>query len=291
MDMKIKSLVTMLHTNQLPYKRLHAGEFIYELAPKQVGFNHKIAVPDSLRELLGENISIVVNSTSDVNSFWHSLLYSIMPEKYNDYNWHYRKIMVEQLITALDERMGRSFKSLSPMGLSLKPEHILFNTKTPTPELLFYVCLVLNINIVVYSTGMINRTEYHFPSLSYNQSLPLVIFHADDKRTYSVISVNEQSVFSADLFTSKQVAAGAPKQHPVLSKYIGTRCPPDCYAKINGLNKESAYKYNKTIELMKLKIAELRELASRLNIAGATGKLTKQDITAKIVDFIWISEN
>jgi hypothetical protein len=119
----------MLHTNQLPYKRIHAGDFIYELAPKPTGFNHKIAAPDSLRDLIGDNISIVVNSTSDVNSFWHSLLYAIMPEKYTEYNWHYRKIMVEQLITALDERLGRVFKGLSPLGLTLKQEQILFETK------------------------------------------------------------------------------------------------------------------------------------------------------------------
>jgi hypothetical protein len=290
MDMKINSLVAMLHTNQLPYKRLHAGDFIYELAPKQLGFNHKIAVPDSLRDLLGENISIVVTPTSDVNSFWHSLLYAIMPEKYTGYNWHYRKIMVEQVITALDERIGRAFKALSPLGLTLKPEHILFATKVPTPELLFYVSLILNINIVVYLTGMVNRTEYYYPTLSYDQTLPLILLHADDKRTYSVIAVNEQTVFSYDLFASKQVADQAPKQHPVLVKYIGVRCSPDAYAKINGLNREASYKYRKTLELMKLKIADLKELSSRLDIR-LTGKLTKQDLTEKIVEFIWRSEN
>jgi hypothetical protein len=284
--MNTDALIAMLHTNQLPYKRLYAGDFIYELAPKNIGFNHKVAVPDALRLLLGEHVSIGIFTLSDKDSLWHGLLYAIMPEKYESYNWHYRKLMVEQLITAMDECIGRTFaKNRVLTGSTLKPDSGVFNfhATRPSPELLFYICLVLNINIVIYYTGMFNRVEYHFPTARYDPSLPLIILHADDKPIISVISVNDQSVYDGHNFTSKQIAMGAPKEHKVLSAYAGPKCPPDIYAKISGLSDEAGLRREKSIELMKMKVANLKEYAVLMGI-NLDGRATKQMLVDKILD-------
>jgi hypothetical protein len=284
--MNTDALIAMLHTNQLPYKRLYAGDFIYELAPKNIGFNHKVAVPDALRLLLGEHVSIGIFTLSDTDSLWHGLLYAIMPEKYESYNWHYRKLMVEQLITAMDECISRTFvKNRVLTGSTLKPDSINFRATRPSPELLFYICLVLNINIVIYYTGMFNRVEYHFPTARYDPSLPLIILHADDKPIISVIAVNDQSVYDGNNFTSKQIATGAPKEHKVLSTYAGPKCPSDIYAQIFGLSEEAGFRREKSIELMKMKVANLKEYAILMGIhTDGSGRCTKQMLVDKIID-------
>jgi hypothetical protein len=283
--MNTDALIAMLHTNQLPFKRLYAGDFIYELAPKNIGFNHKVTVPDDLRMLLGEHVSINIYTLSDNSSLWHSLLYAIMPEKYASFNWHYRKFMTEQLITALDERLGRTFaKSKVLTGSTLKPDADVFNyhASRPSPELFFYVCLVLNVNIVIYYTGMVNRVEYHYPTARYDVSLPLIVLHADDKPIYSVVSINDQMVFDFNNFTNKQISNGAPKEHKVLSYYMGPRCPPDIYAEIMGLSPEESARREKSLELMKLKLADLKALACRVGVV-IDGRATKQLLVDKLL--------
>jgi len=280
-----ETLITMLRTNQLPYKRLNAGDFIYELAPKKIVFNHKISIPDTLRDLLGDNISINIITLSDEMSLLHCILSAIMPHKYETYNWHYRKIYVEHLITAMEERLGRIFAKAPVLaGTTLCQTDITFNkTSTSSPELVLYICIVLNINIVIYTTGMINRTEYYYPTAQYDPAIPLIILHMDDKRIYSVITVNDQSVLSADNFTAKQIAKGAPKQHPILCKYVGSKCPPAMYSALHGLSEEESFKLKKTTELMKLKITELKELAARFNIK-IEGRATKQALADRLVE-------
>ncbi len=288
--MNTEALISMLHTNQLPYKRIYAGDFIYELAPKNIGFNHKVAVPDAIRELLGEHVSIGITTLSDKDSLWHSLLYAIMPEKYEGYNWHYRKLMVGQLIEAMDDRKGRAFsKNRVLIGTTLKQDapNLSLTAVSPTPELLFYICLTLNINLAVYRTGMVNRTEYHFPTANYDPSLPLIILHADDKPIFSVISVNEQSIYPGDNFTARQIALMAPKEHYVLRHYAGPRCPPDIYAKITGLSDHEAARREKSIELTKQKLTDLKDYASKLGIKIiGSGRITKQGLIDKILDHV-----
>jgi len=279
------ALISMLHTNQLHYKRLYAGDFIYELAPKSIGFNHKVGVPDQLRELLGEHVSINLTTLSDKNSLWHNLLYSIMPDKYESYNWYYRKTMVDQLITALDERIGRTLAKsqvITETASTLKPDFD-FHATEPSYELLFYVCLVLNVNLVVYHTGMVIRVEYHFPSACYDQSLPLIIMHADDKPIFSLISINDQLVHSSDTFTSKQLSVNAPKKHKVLAHYAGTKCQSQMYTKINGLTEKDGFKREISMKLTKYKLAELKTLATRTGIS-IEGRVTKQAIIDKILE-------
>ena len=277
--MDTDSLIAILHTNQLPYKRIYAGDFIYELAPKKTGFNHKIPTPDMLRELIGENISINITSLSDTNSLWHSILYAVLTEKYTNYNWHYRKIMAEKFTTALDERLTVTFarhKNIILKGSNLKQENITF--KNSSPEAMFYMCLVLNINIVVFTGGMVDKMEYHFPTPVYDVELPLVLLYCDDRQMYSVIHVNEQTIHSLvnAPYVVSQIAKVAPKQHKVLKHYATNRCLPDVYAKINGLTAQEI----RELELMKLKITELKELAHNLGLS--TKGRTKQALVEQL---------
>ena len=293
LNLNMKSLILMLHTNQLPYKRLNAGDFIYELAPKKIGFNHKISIPDTLRDLLGDNISINIITLTDEMSLVHSLLSAIMPKKYEQHNWYYRKVLVEHFATAINERLGCVFaKSPVLMGTTLKQTDIEFDrlNSAPSPELLLYICLVLNINLVIYVTGMINRTDYYYPTGKYDVSLPLILLHMDDKRIYSIITVNDQSVFSGDTYTAIQVSKGAPTKHPVLCKYVGAKCPIGLYASLNGLSAESTFKREKTVELLKLKISELKELAIRLSIR-IEGRATKQVLAERLAELAWLKKS
>lgn len=294
LSLNMQSLIQMLHTNQLPYQRHNAGDFIYELAPKKIGFNHKISIPDTLRDLLGDGVSINIITLTDELSLLHCLLSAIMSNKYEQYNWHYRKVLVEQFITAMEERLGRVFaKSPALVGTTLKQTDISFehlkDASSLNPELIVYICLVLNINIVVYITGMFDRTEYYYPTGKYDVKLPLIILHMDDKRMYSIITVNDQSVFSGDTYTAIQVSKGAPMKHPVLCKYAGPKCPIPLYAALNGLSSESTFKREKTVELLKLKISDLKELAIRLSVR-IEGRATKQLIAERLADLAWLKK-
>jgi hypothetical protein len=195
--------------------------------------------------------------------------------------------MVDQLIAALDERIGRTLAKSSVITESastLKSDFDFdFHATEPSYELLFYVCLVLNVNLVVYHTGMVTRVEYHFPSACYDQSLPLIIMHADDKPIFSLISINDQLVHSSDTFTSKQLSLSAPKKHKVLSHYAGTKCQSQLYTKINGLTEKDGFKREISMKLTKYKLAELKTLAKRTGIS-IEGRVTKQAIIDKILE-------
>lgn len=258
-----KSFISLLTTQQLPYRRITASEYIYDLAPKKISFNHKVIIPDIIRETLNDNTNINITSLTDENSLWHSLLYGLLKEKYASLNWHYRKIMVEKFITALDERMGIVFANNKILKVtSFKKDDV--NFKIVNSNLMFYICIVLNINIVVYNCGIVNKIEYHFPTLTYDESLPLIILSCNDVPHYSIISINEEFIFDVNSYTSKQIAVRAPKEHKLLIKYVKNNCPDDMYAKIYNLSLIECNLKTKKSALLKLKLSELKELYARL---------------------------
>jgi hypothetical protein len=136
---------------------------------------------------------------------------------------------------------------------------------------------------------MVNMTEYYYPTAKYDVNLPLIILHMDDKQIYSIITVNDQSVFSGDSYTAIQVAKDAPLKHPVLSKYAGPKCPIGIYAALNGMSSESTFKREKIVELLKLKITELKELAIRLSVK-TEGRSTKQVLAERLADLAWLKK-
>jgi hypothetical protein len=284
--MDIESLISMLKTQQLPYKKINAGDFIYDLAPKKISVNHKIAIPDILRELLGDTTNINIIGVSNVDSLWHSLLYGLLTDKYNKLNWHYRKLLVEKFVQALDQR-SNSLIVNSPILKYSNLKQDVINFKEVNVELMFYISLVLNINIVVYNCGLVDRVQYHFPTAKYNPDLPLILLYCNDVPQYSIISVNDQLIFDYASYTSQQIAKNAPLEHKVLKYYLNKKCPSDLYAEIHGIDIVESNLIAKRASLLKFKTAELKELYMKLtrgSLSLPSGRLTKEVLVNMILE-------
>jgi hypothetical protein len=275
---------------QLPYKRLTASDYIHELAPKKIAFNYKVPVPDMLRETLGETCNINITSLTDVDSLWHSLLYGLLTEKYTALNWHHRKLLVEKFITALDERLNVTFANNKVLKFtSFKKDDV--NFKLVNLNLIFYITVVLNINIVVYNCGIVNKIEYHYPTGKYDPSLPLLILYSNDIPHYSIISVNDAFIFQDNSYTSKQIASRAPTEHKLLKHYLKKSCPDELYSQIHNVSLDECTLKTKKIELLKLKLSELKELHARvmlklnlnLTLSCKVKRVTKESLVDDIL--------
>ena len=285
--MQLDNLISSLKTQQLPYKKLSAGDYIYDLAPKKIAVNFKIAPPDSLKDILGDNININIFSISSEDSFWHSLIYALLPDRYNKLNWHYRKLLVERFITALDMRCSTTIANSTLLkNTNLKSDDI--SVKEINCQLIFYICLILNINIIVYTCGIVHKTDYHYPTAKYDSELPTILFYCNEVPHYSLITINDDFIFSYDSFVSQQISKKAPLSNTFLKNYISKKCSAELYADVYNIDLEKSKEIIKKSQLSKFKLSELKSLYLKLNAdvpeSETKGRLTKQILIDKILN-------
>jgi len=290
MSISIEQLTSVIDTEQLTHQKLDAKDFMNSGSSRPENLSLKVQVPQYFRDIFA-GFSIQIHAPSSVfNSLWHCILYVTTHDRYVMASWEQKKKYVEKLVEEIDEKINVRFNKGSTVmrNTTYAPLDLKFRAKFITDAVLFGVTSCLNINVLVLNSGTWN---FYYGDPVINMKLPLVILNKDHQQCYSVVSINEQSIFDVEHIVNQTLQARVPERNMYLASILKERsiknrndADTEFVRLVKGQSKDQAQYDNTIKQLTKLKLVELKEMVKSegKNISSLTGRITK----AKIIELL-----
>lgn len=292
MSLSIQEIIKNLGLVQLNYHKLNAEDFMDNSAPKPENISMKVQVPQYFRDIF-TGLSIHIHAPSAAfNSLWHCLLYILCKERYSLASWEQKKIYVDKLIEELDEKINVRYSTNSTIirNTSYEPLDLKFRAVFITDAVLFAVSQCLHINILVLGPS---NWCFHYGDPVINMELPIIILNKDYQQCYSVVCINDQTLFDNLHIVNKTLRNKVPERNFYLEKILREGKTKDCnktqtdrefIRQVKGQTVNEAQLDFTLKHLNRLKLSELKELVRTegKDLSSISGRMTK----AKIIELI-----
>lgn len=291
MSLSVEDLIDLLKVNNLqrPYQKINAKQYINNLAPKPVSITQKIQIPDYFREILSSGFSIHIYAPSDYkDSFWHCLLYILVNDKYQNSSFNDKLNFIHTFKEDLRYKAIVKYndKSVIKRNTTIDPNLFEFDARDLSDEVLFTVCDICNINILVLDENL----KYYYATYKYQADIPLIILNCDHRKCYSVVMINDSTKFNSDnIVNQTMIKYVSDNGNPFLKSIIKpsknpTKDDDEFIRLVSGQCKVEYIQQKSRAKLMKLKIADLKQLAEEHDVLKLIeGRVTKAKIIEHLV--------